>query len=165
MAGFRNLNDLGKHLSNNVEGRKIVANKLAGILRKEAARLELYMKEELEKYFQSYQPKKYKRTGNTLESFRIEEPEAHEDGTASIKITFDPALAYHPSVMDEETQPEGYTPWLLEVGWDISDKVPGKPMFSEHPGVAYVKKAVERFNADNPYGLVVMVFHGDERYI
>jgi hypothetical protein len=125
--------------------------------------LQKYMIEELDAYYQSYSPTVYQRTGNTVNSIRVGKPNKISINEWSLEITFDESLANHPSVFGQE---DGYTPWLLEVGWNIEDKVqPSRPMFTKHAGTHYITKAVNRFNENNPYGLKVTVEHNGERYI
>ncbi|MCM3394846.1 hypothetical protein M3651_20910 [Cytobacillus oceanisediminis] len=138
--------------------------KIKRILSSAARQLEKYMKNELDKYFNSYTPQEYRRTGKTVESIKVGEPRKHSINEWAIEIYFDEELVNHDSVMGD--QPKGYTPWLLEVGWDIRDKVDfDAPMFTHHPGTEFVKKAVRKFNATNPHRLKISVSHSGERYI
>jgi len=137
---------------------------MAEIIKSEMKRLEEYMKEELQAYFDSYEPTVYKRTGDTMRSITLNEPYVDGD-KISAEITFDESLANHPSVMSGD-QPMGYTPWLLESGWSITSRIqPRIAMFTDHAGTQYVSKAVERFNATSKYGIKVSVYHNGERYI
>jgi hypothetical protein len=164
MAIFNNVTEL-KNWINTQHGQNSVLddNHIRKILSDAGKELEKLMIEELDIYFASYQPKVYQRTGRTVESIRVGEPIKININQWQLNITFDESLANHPSVMGQE---DGYVPWLLEVGWTIEDKVhPSRPMFTNHPGTHYIQKAVERFNANNPYGLIVTVEHNGERYI
>lgn len=162
MTTFNNIDDLAKWV-NGSKGQNSLLNEtqIKKALRESARLLEKYMKEELNRYFDSYTPSVYERTGNTLKSFRVSEPRKVGLNDWSIEIYFDDGLANHPSVMGQE---EGYTPWLLEVGWNIEDKVGySRPMFTKHSGIGYIKKAVSRFNSSNPHGFKVNVnFNGNE---
>lgn len=165
MLEFNSLEKVLDVLWNTFVGQSIMNMEIVKILKQEAERLEQYIKEEINNYYNSYEPKEYERTYNWLKSLRIDEPKPNSDGTVSMEIYFDQDLAYHPSVMGKD-QPMGYVPWLLEVGWSIEEKVGfSRPMFTSHPGSRYIAKAVQRFNENNPHGLKVMVFHGDERYL
>lgn len=162
---FKSLDELSKYLgSPNGFDSIIDQSNVRQILINAAHMLEDYLKEELQNYFDSYQPKEYVRTGNTVNSIRVSEP--YKSGVGwSIEIYFDESLALHDSVIGNN-QPKGYTPWLLEVGWNIENKVGfSRPMFTSHPGTHYIKHAVEKFNRDNQYGLEVHVYHGDDKYI
>ena len=166
MPTFRNARDIERYVASQKGfGQVLNSINIKSVLTKEAKRLENYLKEELEVYFNSYTPTVYKRTGATVRSIVVTEPRMINSFEWAIGITFDPSLANHPSYIGEN-QPEGYTPWLLEVGWDIRDKVGyDAPMFTHHPGTGYVTRAVERFNRENPYGLKITVTRNGSRYI
>ena len=164
MADFRSLQDLARYFGANSGAIMASQPELMNILRKEIYKLEQLMKEELQKYFESYQPVQYERTGATMDSFRVGEPYI-EGNSICAEITFDDVLANHPSVIGED-QEFGYTPWLLSVGWDIRSKVLADiPMFTHHPGSQYITTAVSRYNRQNKYGIIVSVYYGDEQYI
>ena len=171
---FTSLKGIAQYVSAN-SGKMISSQpEMTKILKSELQRLEEYIKEELQVYFDSYTPTVYKRTGDTERSITLNDPYV-EGKDLCADITFDDDLANHPSVMSTETkeQPDGYTPWLLEVGWDISDRVqPRRYMFTHHPGTkgaggnnGYITAAVKRFNRDNKYGIKVSVYRGDEQYL
>ncbi|MEH7116044.1 hypothetical protein V7128_01295 [Neobacillus vireti] len=127
--------------------------------------LRKFMIEELNAYFLSYEPTVYKRTGDTVDSIIVGSPKKLNINEWYLEITFDEGKAFHKSYIGSD-QPDGYTPWLLEVGWNIEDKVqPSRPMFTDHPGTHYITKAVNRFNGSNKHGLKVTVEHNGKRYI
>lgn len=164
MATFNNLRDLENYV-NSQQGQNAFLDEkqIRKVLNDAGRTLEKYLKEELQKYFNSYDPVEYVRTGDTLKSIKVGQPKKISINEWSLEITFDDGLANHPSVFGQE---DGYTPWLLEVGWDISGKVGySRPMFTEHKGTQYIKKAVNRFNKSNPHGLKVTVERNGERYI
>ena len=76
----------------------------------------------------------------------------------SITIGFHPELAYHPSYLDEDKYEQGYVPWLMEVGWDIRDKIHANNRFTHFKGIHYIKNAVKAFRKNNRYGLTVRVY-------
>lgn len=164
MPTFSSISELENWIKSQVGQNAILdENKLKEVLVEAALQLEELLKEELNSYFSSYNPKEYKRTGNTLASITVGEPKMNTINEWTIEITFDEGLANHPSVFGQE---QGYTPWLLNVGWNIESKVGySRPMFTNHPGTHYIQNAVERFNADNQYGLHVIVEHNGETYI
>ncbi len=166
MPTFNNINDLAKYIGTPKGSDQILNEKnIRSVLTKEAKRLEKYLKEELNAYFSSYDPVVYERTGDTVRSIEVRTPKRIGQNQWSIEIGFNESLAMHPSYIGED-QPDGYTPWLLETGWSISGKVGfSRPMFTEHPGTQYITKAVSRFNRDNPYGLKITVYRGNDVYI
>lgn len=164
MPTFNSISELQNWI-NSPHGQTSVLNEteIRQVLSDAGRELEKLMIEELDNYFASYEPKVYQRTGNTVASIRVGEPKMITINQWSLGITFDERLANHPSVFGQE---QGYTPWLLEVGWNIENKVKySRPMFTNHPGTHYITKAVERFNTNNPHGLIVVVEHNGERYI
>jgi hypothetical protein len=127
------------------------------VLEHEARRLEQYLKDELNSYFSSYQPKVYDRLGNTLNSFRISEPKYVAGLDWSVEIYFDESLAFHDSYISKD-QPKGNTLWLLHSGWKTRlDAKKSIPRFTRFEGTNYINHAIETFNRVNPYGLKVKV--------
>ncbi|MEH7347215.1 hypothetical protein V7122_25645 [Bacillus sp. JJ1532] len=166
MPTFKSIKEIEKWIATN-HGQEAVMNeaKIRKILKDAGKQLEGYLKSELEAYFTSYTPVQYERSGNTVKSIRVDEPKKISINEWSLEIYFDDKLANHDSVMGSD-QPKGYTPWLLEVGWDVRDKVNYKAeMFTHHKGTQFVSKAINRFNANNPYGLMVSVTRNGEKYI
>jgi hypothetical protein len=159
------MDELAKHVQKNFGAVMLNgSDQLMQLMRSELKKLEGYLKEEIEAYKASYQPKVYVRTGNWENSIRLNEPYI-EGNTIVAKIDFDEDLANHPSVIGSD-QPDGFVPWLLETGWDINDKVqPRRPMFTDHPGTHYIKKAVDRFNAENRFWLKVNVYYNGVKYV
>lgn len=158
---FKNIKELEKYMgSENGTQMMFTDSQIKKILREEARRLENYLKYELEKYFESYDPVEYTRTGYTVQSIRVGQPQKYGNYLWGIEIYFDDGLANHPSYIAQD-QPDGYTPWLLEVGWNIENKVGfSRPMFTKHPGTGYITKAIERFNKNNKYGFKIEVKGG-----
>jgi hypothetical protein len=168
MAGttFNSIKDLEKWIKTN-HGQKstLDENQIRKVLSEAGQELQRLMIVELDAYYQSYEPTVYKRTGNTVDSIRVGNPKKISINEWSLAITFDEGLANHPSYISAD-QPDGYTPWLLEVGWNIEDKVqPSRPMFTKHSGTHYITKAVNKFNQSNKHGLKVSVEHNGQRYI
>lgn len=177
MPSFGSMDDLMNYMNGTVAGASTMSKEIYYILSSEAKRLEKMIQARIDRYYSSYIPKKYIRredrglSDNWRNSLRVSRPKIGSDGMPFIHIYFDEMSSYHHSVM-YPPQPMGYVPWLMEVGWDITSKVsPPRAMFTHHPGtsyaggVRYIRSAVEAFNMLNPYGLEVMVFVGNERYL
>lgn len=165
MIDIRSIKDLEKILNSDA-GKQFIMNdkSIRKALDSEMQRLQRYLIEEINAYLDSYQPIQYQRTGAWLESIRVN-PIQMVGNTYSISLTFDDEFAYHSSYLGND-QPDGYVPWLMEVGWDIRDKFGGRDnRFTRFEGSHYIKKAVERWNQDNKLGFTISVFRGDERYI
>lgn len=169
---FNNLKELDDYIRTK-SGQMLMLNNSNGIgeqqivkiLTEAGQELEKLMIAELNSYFDSYSPTVYSRTGNTVKSIRVGKPRKVSVNEWSLAITFDEGLANHRSYIGAD-QPDGYVPWLLEVGWNIEDKVqPSRPMFTNHHGTHYITNAVEKFNASNTHGLKVTVEHNGQRYI
>jgi hypothetical protein len=167
---FNSIRDLEKFINSSKGQSSALDEKhIRTVLTEAGKELERLMIEELNIYFNVVYPessvKVYQRTGNTIKSIQVGKPKKININEWMLEITFDEALANHKSYISAD-QPDGYTPWLLEVGWNIEDKVqPSRPMFTKHPGTHYITKAVNRFNANNKHGLIVTVEHNGERYI
>jgi hypothetical protein len=161
MATFNNIRDLERYI-NSSKGQSTALNEteMKRILRESAQELEKLLKDELNAYFNSYDPVVYERTGRTLQSFRVSDPKKISINNWSIEIYFDDGLANHPSVFGGD-QPDGYTPWLLNTGWrNKLDSTLDIENFTRFKGTNYVTNAVEKFNRSNKHGLVVQVYHG-----
>jgi hypothetical protein len=165
---FNSIKDLEKYINSQRGQTSALDEKhIRTVLNEAGKELEKLMIEELNTYFNTVypEPKVYKRTGNTIKSIQVGKPKKININEWMLEITFDEALANHRSYISSD-QPDGYTPWLLEVGWNIEDKVqPSRPMFTNHPGTHYITKAVNRFNASNKHGLRVTVEHNGTQYI
>jgi hypothetical protein len=137
-------------------------SKIKQLLREAGEKLERYMKEELQVWFDSYEPVEYARTGYTMESFRVGEPKKININQWELQITFFEGLANHPSYIGG-SQPDGYTPWLMNSGWQTKlDSKLSIKNFTRFEGTNYITRAVERFNAENEYGFKVEVMYNGE---
>lgn len=162
MPTFNNIKDLEKYI-NSSKGQSSALNEIdmRRILRESARELEKYLKDELNSYFNSYDPVQYDRTDCTLKSFRVSDPKKITINEWSIEIYFDDGLANHPSVFGGDQQ-DGYTPWLLHSGWKTKlDPVLDKENFTRFRGTNYITDAVEKFNRNNKHGLIVQVYYND----
>jgi hypothetical protein len=166
MTTFNNINDLKKWIATqHGQSNALDETHIRKVLTEAGRELEKLMIDELNAYYLSYEPSVYQRTGDTVASIQVGKPQKISINEWSLAITFDETLAFHKSYIGED-QPDGYTPWLLEVGWNIEDKVqPSRPMFTRHPGTHYITNAVRRFNSNNKHGLKVTVEHNGQRYI
>jgi hypothetical protein len=80
----------------------------------------------------------------------------------SLEITFDEALANHKSYISAD-QPDGYTPWLLEVGWKTKlDSTLNRDHFTRFKGTNFITHAIEKFNKSNKHGLIVEAYHNGQ---
>jgi hypothetical protein len=144
LSQLNNVNWYDVKLSNGKTMRQILrdeSNRLAGLIRKE-----------LELYFSLWpEPEGIPRTGDTLKSIQVVEPYFYNGGLVA-GIKFDEELANHKSLFGSNYD-DGYTPWLLSVGWDISDKVPNRGGVSKHPGTGWIDSCVSIFNSTSKYGL------------
>lgn len=162
MPLFNNLDDLGKHINGKGQSSILDDSSVKKILIEAGRTLERYLKEELNSYFNSYEPVEYQRTGYTMESFRVSEPRKVNETEWSIEIYFFDGLANHPSYIGDN-QPDGYTPWLLHSGWRTKlDSSLNIENFTRFKGTNYITKAVDRFNKSNKYGMKVQVYKGGQ---
>lgn len=103
-------------------------------------------------------PKKYDRTNPSQwkESIRVEVIRVSRRW--ALQINFDEEIGLHPSYINEEEQPYGFVPFLMEFGWDIRDKIPYEAYrFTHFEGTHYLKDSINTFNEVNPYKVRVVV--------
>lgn len=158
MPEFSSLEEMAKWVQTSRGQNSVLdENHIKQVLIEAGHELENLLKEELDSYFMSYEPKVYKRTGNTLASIQFGQPRKLTINQWELDITFDETLANHPSVFGQE---EGYTPWLLNSGWKTKlDSTLNRDHFTRFQGTNYITNAVNRFNESNSYGLIVEVLH------
>jgi len=122
---------------------------------KEAVRkLKDFIQHELHNAFDTYSPSIYKRTGDTAASVYISQDAQMVGDEITAEISFLDFFAFNDSVMGQD---QGYTPLLLEFGWDITEKTGHKRAFFDiHPGYHYIQKAVDR--RENYGGIQVSVY-------
>jgi len=130
------------------------------VIKQELIALKKLIEIEIKEYKAGYPPERYVRTGAWEDSIYIEDPK-YEGNKIVGGIRFHNELALHPSVMSKR-QPDGYVPWLMEVGWSISRRVqPRRDKFTDFkPGTQYLTKAVEKFNkrpSVKQYGIKVTI--------
>jgi hypothetical protein len=159
MTTFNSINDLKKWLATqHGQNATLDETHIRKVLTEAGKELEKLMIDELNDYFQSYDPvyPEYRR-GQTVASIQIGKPKKITVNEWSLEIIFDSSIANHPSVFGQE---EGYTPWLLNSGWRTKlDATLDKDHFTRFKGTNFVTHAVEKFNKNNKHGLKVEVLH------
>jgi hypothetical protein len=162
MTTFNNIKELEQWIkTTHGQNSALDETKIRQVLTEAGQDLQKYMVEELDAYFQSYDPvyPEYRR-GQTVASIQIGKPKKLTINEWVLEIFFDPSIANHPSVFGQE---DGYTPWLLNSGWKTKlDATLNRDHFTRFKGTNFVTKAVNRFNESNPYGLKVTVEHNGE---
>ena len=127
-----------------------IIRKTQAILEKEAKRLKKMIATEVGNYYGSYSPTVYDRTFGLINSLKIDK--AYHDGQYLIvKIYFDPTMgmATQPSKMGGDP---GFTPILINYGWRWKRRT-GPYRFAYYEGFYFWGRALEKFNANNPYKL------------
>ena len=97
------------------------------LLEAEANRLYSLIQQEISRYYKSYSPTVYKRTGAFYDSLRIR---VSDD---TFEIYFEPHLAYKKDV---------FVPTLLDQGWRYNDS---RYHFSYYEGFTFIENAIHRF--------------------
>lgn len=149
---FKNINDLAKFIDSQ-EGQGVFLGQNEKILLKnlhEAGQLlERLLQDEIDAYYKSYDPVQYVRTYDFQNSLRLSNPIKSGMNEWSIEVYFDGQLADHDGA---------YVPTLIDEGWDNRSKT-GKdiPRFTHYEGYNYIKRAVDKFNSINKFGLQVRV--------
>jgi hypothetical protein len=161
---FKSIDDI-KNFVDSKKGQEhiLTLENVKQVLEHEAKRLEQYIKDELNSYFNGYTPKQYDRLHTTIASPRISTPRLRHGLEWEIDISFDESLALHNSYISSD-QPKGNTAWLLNSGWrtKMDSKKPIN-RFTRFEGTNYLSSAIETFNRVNPYGLKVkMLLNGRE---
>jgi hypothetical protein len=162
MTNFNSISELQQWM-NTKHGQNAILdeNHIIQVLTNAGQELQRLMIEELNAYFNSYDPTypEYRR-GWTIASIRIGKPHKISINQWELEIDFDSSIANHPSVYGQE---DGYTPWLLNAGWrNKLDATLDKDHFTRFKGTNFVSKAVNKFNENNKYGLKVEVFHNGD---
>lgn len=119
------------NLENKILGAIKDETKLGGdwnkLLEAEAHRLYKLIHEEIARYYHSYTPKVYKRTGSFYDSLRI------NVSNDAFEIYFEPNLAYKKDV---------FVPTMLDQGWYFNDS---RYHFSYYEGFTFIENAIHRF--------------------
>lgn len=154
---FKTIKDLEKFIKTQegqniffAQNEKILLQKLhnAGI------QLERLIQDEIDKYYDSYDPVQYERTYRFKSSLRMSNPIKTGTNEWSIEIYFDKDLADHEGA---------YVPTLINEGWDYRNKTDKDIYrFTHYEGYNFINKAVERFNKMNKYGFQVKVIKNGE---
>lgn len=131
------------------------------ILLDEAKRLKGYVNEFISRYYGSYSPSIYMRTGGLQNSFEVKTTVAFSaaTGEASIKLGFEDyaSKSVFKNLLYDGFQ--GYQiPSLVNYGWSVkSGWHKNIPMFGSFGGAHFLEKAIDKFNASNPYGILVSI--------
>jgi hypothetical protein len=170
MTNFKKaIQGLNKQLNKSGKLTIMTDAKTKSMLKQEAKRLQDLLRQEISYYKTVIYPIPvvYERTGNWEDSIYVAEPYKDVDGRWVISIKFDRDKAIHPSVIyPNDPSWAGYVPWLMEVGWRTRyDEVHPIYMFTRFEGVHYIKKAIDKYNQNNQYGIQVHVYWGDQLYI
>ena len=127
---------------------------LEGTLRQEAERLKKCIEDEIQKYYDSYSPIMYSRTGAFQNSVEIEDMVNMniDVGQMSIMVGFNDD-AYHPSLFGGD---KGYVPALINDGWSWKNQPQTSIYrFTYFDGTGFFERAIAEFLSDNPYGVTV----------
>lgn len=154
---FNNIKDLAKFIETQEgQGAFLAQNEkvLLKNLHEAGKLLEKLLQEQINAYYDSYDPKVYNRTYAFEQSLRLSNPFKTGVNEWSIEVYFDEDLAFHTS----STYQQAYVPTLIDEGWDIRSQT-GKdiPRFTHYEGFNYVDKAVSQFNKMNKFGFKVKV--------
>lgn len=164
---FRNLKELEKFVGSQEGTSELFDDReIKKLLTKEARRLEQLVRQELQKYMESYDPVEYTRTGYTAQSIKVGIPKKTGMNEWTIAITFRENLANHPSYVGQD-QPDGYTPILLELGWvsrGLEKQIGQVDRFTRFEGSNFISKAVQKYNKKNPHGFMVKMFVDGKEY-
>lgn len=128
------------------------SSEIEKLLIKASKQLEGYLKEGLQKYFDSYKPTEYKRTGQTMNDIKLGVPTQTSPGIWNISIKMN---SPHKSLFGGE---DDNTLSLLNTGFKWEEE-PNTPIehFSRFKGTNYIQEAVAKFNKNNDYGMTVKV--------
>ena len=174
MPDFDNINELINHAGGNAASMNtnFGDRSIFEIIKSEARRLETLIVDEIMLYKSMYKPKIYKRTGMWEHSVKVGEPVAKGNNIITIDITFEDALALHDSFNINGGE-EGYVPWIMEIGINWGERkglTPnrysnwGNEVIIDRVSTGYLKRAVDRWMINNPYGMHVDILHNGNIY-
>lgn len=163
---IRNMSDLAKAVSQGMNTKMENGRTIEQTMRQEAERLKNMIRRNINNYLTDPAnfPKVYDRTDQWMESLEQVPIKIETNGRlVTVTIGFNATMAWHDSIIHPSDQSQqGYVPWLMEQGWH-SKKLEAylhKEVyrFTRFDGIHYVKKAVEQFQASNPYKLIIEVY-------
>ena len=127
----------------------------ADILKNEINRLKQYIQNELDIAYMSYSPKVYHRTGLFKRSLFVDDTvninASGKQLTMHIKFN---DYAWHNSLWNGYS---GYLPILWSEGWAWKDQSNPIERFTYWDGNGFLQTAIDKYNQDNPYGIVVKI--------
>ena len=128
-------------------------------LKREVDRLYDCIQDEIDKYYLSYTPKVYSRTGMWKDSMYAEDLAdiRIEGNQIRLSVKTDPRLAYHWNITGDHLS---FVPLLMESGWwsrNLEAKIGVRDRFTRYEGAHCVKKGIEHWNRNNSLGLTIDV--------
>lgn len=164
MVKFKSLSQIAKFANTpagQLELLKMKSQDIEKLLIKASQELEGYLKEGLQRYFDSYKPSgMYTRTGQTMRDIRLGLPIQTSPGIWNISIEMN---SPHESLFGRE---DGNTLSLINTGYvaeKLEDNIGEVEHFTRFKGTNYVQEAIDQFNRNNKYGMKVkVIFNGDD---
>lgn len=123
------------------------------VLRLEGKKLEACARKVWRDYEESYTPKKYVRTGNSLKSIKLGSVKKLDNDDWGIELTFINDLAYHNSVVMKKGESkrgvsshnQGHAIMLISQGWTTKGRFRDVQRFGKYKGFNYLKKVKEEY--------------------
>lgn len=152
----------------NKQLNKIIASKvkfkdgltLEQKLKIEVDRLYDCIQDKIDEYYDSYEPKVYRRTYRFQDSMYAQDIVDIRvlENKITLSINFHPSLANHPSLFGGE---DGYVPLLLNYGW-VAEKLEDSlgyiiPRFTRFEGIHFIEEGIKEYNRINPLGITVNI--------
>lgn len=142
------------------------------LLEQEGRRLKYIAMRVWRQYLDSYQPKKYVRTGKTLRGIKLGKVERLDANHFGIRLEFENDLMYHDSVINKYEQPQGHSLMLISDGWNRQKKRTklveriGRQvyMFTYFEGADIIGKIEREYNKYKPLGITLEI-NWSGRYI
>lgn len=128
----------------------------------EGRRLERIARRVWDEILAKPEPKRYVRTGNSVNAIKLSKPVLQENGRYSISLTWDNDLAYHDSVVKSGTtkHPKGHAIWLISEGWNapkLASKIGNRPRFTNYKQTNYLDKVMNEYRKGMPKGYSIRV--------
>ena len=126
------------------------------ILKNEVDRLKKYIQDEIDLMYISYSPKVYHRTGLFRQSLFVDDTvDISANGKQlTMHVKFNDSLAFHNSLWHGSS---GYLPILWSEEWAWKDQSNPIERFTYWGGNGFLQAAIDKYNQDNPYGIVVKI--------
>lgn len=111
----------------------------------------------IQEYYLSYDPKRYIRTYDFMDSLYAEDfIHARVNGNRiELSVSFRPSMAYHRNIFGDHMS---FIPLLINSGWEsrkLERAIGHIPRFTSYEGYHFIEKAVNMFNRTNPYGVYI----------